>query len=124
MPFPADVLPTSLEEAERNAERIAALARAGAAVVIGLAVGATFLVLPDETRAYLLPRLYTALMTMAGFLVVAGASFYASKREVYRHWYAYLFVAVDVGLIGMALVAGLVFAGHPGRYVFAQPLCG
>ena len=121
MALPVDVLPASLEEAERNAERIAALARAGAALVIGLAVGTTFSVLPEETRAYLLPRLYTALITMAGFLVVAGASFYASKREAYCPWHAYVFVAVDVGLIGVALFAGLAFAGHPGYYVFAQP---
>ena len=118
---PVDLLPASLEEAERNAERIAALARAGAALVIGLAVAAAILLLPDETRAYLLPRLYTGLVTMAGFLVVAGASYYASKREPFRLGYAYLFVAMDVVLIGVALYAGLALAGHPGRYVFAQP---
>lgn len=117
----SDVLPASIEQAEHAAEQVAAIARAIAALVIGLAIGVSLLVLPDEARAYLLPRLYFGLWTMAGFVVLAGFSYLVAKRVHYRQWYAYAFVLADVGLIGAALLAGLVYAGHPGQYVFAQP---
>lgn len=116
-----DILPASIEQAELTAERIAALARMGAAVVIGLAIGLSALVLPEETRAYLLPRLLVGLLTMAGFLIVAVLSYLVSKPERYRQWHAYVFVLADAGLIGVALVAGLAISGHSGIYVFAQP---
>lgn len=121
LPNKTDILPASIEQAELTAERIAALARMGAALVIGLAIALSALVLPEETRAYLLPRLFVGLMTMAGFLIVAVLSYMVSKPERYRQWHAYVFVLADAGLIGVALLAGLAISGHSGIFVFAQP---
>jgi len=78
-------------------------------------------VLPEETRTFVRPRLYTALAIMVCFLAVAGVSYAASRRKPYRHWHAYAFVVVDAVLIGVALETGLAFVEHPGPYLFAQP---
>lgn len=114
-------LPLSVEAAERDAERIAALARAAGALILGGGLLAAAAIVPEAEADYLMPRLALGLLTVAGFLGLAGLSWLVSRSSVYRPWVAYLFVACDAMLIGYALQQGLLLAGHPGPWVYAEP---
>lgn len=120
-PAEQPALPRSVEAAERDAERIAALARAAAALILGGGLLAAFPFVPEAEAGYLLPRLAIALSVMAGFLILAALSWLVAKSPVYRPWVAYVFVAGDAVLIGNALQQGLVLAGHPGPWLYAEP---
>ncbi|TCT04172.1 class 3 adenylate cyclase [Tepidamorphus gemmatus] len=111
----------SVEAAERDAERIAALARAAGALILGGGLLAAAAIVPEAEAGYLLPRLALGLATVVGFLALAGLSWLVSRSSVYRPWVAYLFVACDALLIGFALQQGLQLAGHPGPWVYAEP---
>lgn len=77
--------------------------------------------MPEAEADYLLPRLAIALSVMAGFLMLAGLSWLAAKSWIYRPWVAYVFVTGDAVLIGYALQQGLLLAGHPGPWLYAEP---
>jgi len=113
--------PLSVEDAEHDAERIAAFARIATGVIIAAGVLTALSFVPENDELRLVERLILALGIMAGFVVLAALSYLASRADRYRPHRAYVFVVADVALITVALAAGLHFAGQPGLYVFAQP---
>ena len=113
--------PLSVEDAERDAERIAAFARIATGVIIAAGVLTALSFIPDDDRYQLVERLILALGIMAGFVVLAVLSYLTSRARRFRPRLAYVFVVADVALITVALAEGLRFAGQHGLYVFAQP---
>jgi len=119
--IPAGAFPRSVEDAERDAERIAAIARAAAGLMLATGLTIALAFAPEAERQIIFPRLLLAMSVMGGFLIVAAISFAASRATHYRPWLAYLLVACDALLIAAALQEGLRLSAHPGPYVFAQP---
>ncbi|MEJ8571320.1 adenylate/guanylate cyclase domain-containing protein [Microbaculum marinum] len=117
----ASLFPLSVEEAERDAERIASAARGAAGLIIATGLIAALAFVTDTNAQTVVPRVLTALAIMAGFVALAVISFAASRASTFRPQVAYLFVLGDALLILIALHEGMYFSSHPGVLVFAQP---
>lgn len=113
--------PHSVEEAERDAERIASFARAAAGLIIAIGLVGALAFASEDQRHTVLPRILIALGIMAGFVALAAVSLLVSRTTRFRPLLAYLFVLGDGLLVLTALHAGMDFSGHPGPLVFAQP---
>ncbi|WP_372017258.1 adenylate/guanylate cyclase domain-containing protein [Tistrella mobilis] len=113
-PPPSD----GIDAAERAAERLGGWLRiAIAAVLLCSLVGPLLILQPAMIfSGAVSTRLVIALTTLIAFGLAGGAGVLLARRGRYRRWMAWVFPAVDAGLLCASVLAGLVLTALPGDY--------
>ncbi|MAM76709.1 MAG: hypothetical protein CMO29_23200, partial [Tistrella sp.] len=113
-PPPSD----GIDAAERAAERLGGWLRiAISAVLLCSLVGPLLILQPAMIfSGAVSTRLVIALTTLIAFGLAGGAGVLLARRGRYRRWMAWVFPAVDAGLLCASVLAGLVLTALPGDY--------